>query len=549
MTRKVFVLSCDGTPLFLLQRWAQEGHLPTFKRLLDEGAIGDLESVFPPITGPAWTSFMTGRNPGKHGVADWYVRSENSYKLRPVDSRFVSASTLWDECREGGKRIISLGLPMNYPPPEVDGIVVSGLETPGTQCAAYPPEVGEEILRAVPGFRTHLQEVYRPGQEQRAIDDLLEITDIQSNVALHFVDRDDWDLMVLHHQSSDWAMHFFWHAMDPEHPRHTPEAKAAAGDAILDVFKRIDAGFAKILERLDDDTNVIVVSDHGFGVLDKYLYLNNWLLQQGLLRLKTDAATRVRRGMFRSGFTPSNLYRIAEKVGVNKFAFRMDKAKRVNLLSRAFLSSDNIDWPSTQAYSVGNIGQIYVNLRGREPQGCVEPGAEYEALRDRLITEALQLADPETGETVIESAHRKEELYDGPHLEQMPDILLFPRGFRYQAGGLSQFMSNKLMEPSFAYTGGHRMNGVLLMQGPDVKPGGVEGARLIDMAPTILHLLSLPVPADMDGTVLSQALSVEQEVALRGDAAAHTTQSASEGYSEEEEREIAERLKSLGYVE
>lgn len=547
MSAKVFVLSCDGAPLFLVERWAREGHLPAFAKLLETGVKGDLESVYPPITGPAWTSFLTGRNPGKHGIGDWYVRAVDSYRLRPVDSTSIGCSTIWDECREGGKRIVSLGLPMNYPPPKVNGVVISGLETPGTRCATYPPETADEILRAVPGFRTHLHEVYRPGREQRALDDLLEITDIQNRVGLHMLNRDDWDLMVLHHQSSDWAMHFFWHAMDPNHPRHTPDARSAAGDAILRVFKEIDAGLQRILDRLDEGTNVIVISDHGFGILDKYLYLNNWLLQLGLLRLKRDRSTRVQRALFERGFTPSNLYRMAERVGVHKFAFRMGKASRVSLLSRMFLSQDNIDWDATKAYSVGNIGQVYVNLRGREPRGCVAPGDAYEAVRDQVIETALTLEDPETGERVIERAYRKEELYSGQYVDDLPDVLLFPRELRYQAGGLSQFMSNRLMEPSFAYTGGHRMNGVLMMQGPGIAAGEVDGARLIDVAPTLLHLLSLPVPDDMDGIVLEPARAAAEEVGRRADAA--TREGAGEGYSAEEEREIAERLKSLGYVE
>ena len=549
MAPKVFVLSCDGAPLFLVERWAREGHLPAFASLLEGGAKGDLESVYPPITGPAWTSFMTGRNPGKHGVADWYVRSQGSYKLRPVDSTSIGVSTIWDEAREGGKRIISLGLPMNYPPPKVNGIVVSGLETPGTQCATFPPEVGERITKAIPTFRTHLQEVYRPGGEKRAIDDLLEITDIQSDVALHMLDtEEDWDLLLLHHQSSDWAMHFFWHAMDPEHPRYSDASNAAAGNAILDVFRRIDDGLGRILSKLPEDTTVLVVSDHGFGVLDKYLYLNNWLLELGLLKLKVDAKTQITRAMFKMGFTPSNVYRLAEKLGLNKFAFRMDKTSRVNILSKMFLSSDDIDWPATQAYSVGNIGQVYVNLKGREPQGRVAQGREYEEVRDRIIASALELTDPDTGEKVIEKAQRKEEVYSGPFTHDLPDVLLVPQGFRYQAGGLTQFMSNRLMEPSFAYTGGHRMNGILLLSGPGVEPGEVDGARLIDIAPSILHLLGLAVPADMDGVVLPQLRGDEASVATRPDAAA-ATDSASDGYSEEEEREVAERLRSLGYVE
>lgn len=549
MSPRVFVLGVDGAPLSLMRRWAEEGHLPTFQRLLSEGAFGDLESVFPPLTAPAWTSFLTGRNPGKHGVGDWYVTTPGSYRLRPVDSRSIRCSTIWDEVREGGKKIVSLGLPMNYPPPEVEGIVVAGLESPGSGCAAFPESVQAEVMRVIPDFRTRLREAYRPGRAEPVIHDVLSLVDIQSKLAQHFLHTAEWDLFVLQQQAPDWAMHFFWHCMDTGHPRYTEEEARRYGDAILRVFKRIDQGFAKIVESLPPHTDVMVVSDHGFGPLDKFVYLNIWLMSLGLLQLKRDPLTRVKRLLFDLGVTPSALYRLAERTGANKFAFRAGKESRYKILSRLFLSQDNIDWPRTKAYSIGNIGQVYVNVKGREPEGSVEPGAEYEAVRDEIMASALAWTDPDTGENVISRAERKENVYSGPYMDELPDVLLFPREFRYQGAGLSEFMSNRLMGHTFAFTGGHRMEGLLLAWGPHVQSRHIEQASIIDITPTILHLLGLPIPSDMDGRVLLECLdeAVAQGVDRKESASAASARG--EGYSPEEEREVAQRLRALGYFD
>ena len=549
MSRKVFILGVDGAPLRLLRDWAEKGALPTFARLFSEGAYGDLESVYPPVTAPAWTSFLTGRNPGKHGISDWYARAPGSYRLRPVDSTYIKSATMWDEAREGGRKVVSLGLPMNYPPPQVDGIIVSGLESPGGKCYSFPESIQDEVARVVPEFRTHLSEAYRPGRAEPVIKDLLDLVDVQSRLAKHFLRTAEWDLFVLQQQASDWSMHFFWHCMDSQHPRYTAKEARLYGDVIQRVFRRIDDGLGEILELLPPDTDVVVVSDHGFGSLEKFVFINNWLMQLGLLHLKKDPATRVKRVLFDLGITPDILYRAAERLGMNKLAFRAGKALRYNLLSTLFLSQNNIDWSRTKAYSVGSVGQVYVNLKGREPEGVVEPGGDYEAVRDQIISAIPRLADPDTGETVISRAVRKEEMYHGPYLDTLPDVLLFTRDFRYQGGGLSEFMSNRLVAPSFAFTGTHRMEGVLMAYGPSIKPGPTTGASILDIAPTVLHLLGLPVPEDMDGRVLVECLSdgASQGVAHKEQASAQADRGT--GYSREDELEIAQRLRDLGYIE
>jgi predicted AlkP superfamily phosphohydrolase/phosphomutase len=230
----------------------------------------------------------------------------------------------------------------------------------------------------------------------------------------------------------------------------------------------------------------------------------------------------------------------------------MDKRRGgYKMLRRFFLSFADVDWKRSQAYAVGYIGQIFINTLGREPQGLVAPGEEYRRVRASIVEKLRALRDPADGAPLVDEIYLKEDIYSGPYLEDAPDIVFFPRNLETIAFGDFEFPSNKLVEPAYAISGHHRMNGILFMRGPGVKPGvELGGASIIDMAPTILYNLGLPVPDDMDGQVLQAAYA--PEVFERRP----VTFSQGEGgekpgepdYSEEDQAEIEERLRSLGYL-
>jgi predicted AlkP superfamily phosphohydrolase/phosphomutase len=293
------------------------------------------------------------------------------------------------------------------------------------------------------------------------------------------------------------------------------------------------------------------MSDHGFGPFYKYIYLNNWLLENKLLSLGRGLTTRLKYALFSMHVTPSSLYRLLDRLGLVRAAFKASKKQRHDLLATFFLSWRDIDWTKTKAYSFGNVGQIFINLRGREPQGIVEPGEEYAELREQIISMLAELRDPETGAQLAEHIYRREEVYSGEQAKELPDILLLPLNMEYGATGLSAFVSNQVVAPSFAYSGSHRMEGVFMLSGHGVRPGSVvQGAQIVDMAPTILHLLGLAVPRDMDGRVLTEAfdqgflatrpVEYSDEAAIPGP--------VGRGLSEEEAEQVTERLRGLGYV-
>jgi predicted AlkP superfamily phosphohydrolase/phosphomutase len=223
------------------------------------------------------------------------------------------------------------------------------------------------------------------------------------------------------------------------------------------------------------------------------------------------------------------------------------------LLKTLFLSFEDVDWSQTQAYSLGNVGQIYVNLAGREPLGCVQPGAEYEQVREDIIARLWELRDPETGEGVVEAVYRREEVYSGDQLEHAPDILFLPRRLEYFGFGEYEFGSHKIIEAmKRGISGTHRMDGVFLAYGGAVQPGVVfEDAQIIDLAPTILHLMGEPVPEHMDGIVLHEMLRGPVLPAQRSgqpDEWKNQPSGDNGGLTEEEIQALTDRLRSLGYV-
>jgi predicted AlkP superfamily phosphohydrolase/phosphomutase len=241
------------------------------------------------------------------------------------------------------------------------------------------------------------------------------------------------------------------------------------------------------------------------------------------------------------------VYSIVLTFGLGKLRRTLDKRRGGRaLLKRFFLSFSDVDWSRTRAYSIGYIGEAHINLKGREPQGIVEPGEEYERVRDDVINSLRELELPD-GTPLVEHIWKKEEIYHGAHLANAPDILFLPRNLETIAFGDFEFGSNKVIEKSFGVSSSHRMNGLFIASGAGIKNAGeFRGAQLIDLAPTILHLMGLPVPTDMDGRVLTEALADARTVEYGGTSEASAT--TTEGYSEEEEKEVIERLADLGYI-
>ncbi len=552
---RVLVIGLDGITFDLLGPWIEAGELPNLQRLMQQGAWGKLRTTLPPISSSSWSSFLTGVNPGKHGLVDFVYPGTDSYKVTMVNATSRRTRALWNWLNEAGLKVGLLGIPTTYPTEPVDGFMVSGFLAPGPESEwAYPPQLKEELAAELGEFQLAPNERYRSTRWlDRFLDDLTASVENRTQAALYLMRNKPWDLFAVVYWDTDMVQHETWRLLDPGHPRYDAAEAAAHRDRILAFHRKVDADVGRLLAEADADpeTLVMVMSDHGFGPVHSFFLTNNWLAQVGLLQFKQNPQTSLKKLLFRLGFTPLRMFRISKAVGLGSLRRKVRFQQKSGLMNRIFLSFDDVDWARTKAFSIGSFGQVYINLAGVHPQGTVQPGPEYEQLKEWIVDQASALRDPRTGEPLVERVYHREEVYSGAYIERTPDLILQPRGWQYMAFGHADFGSNQLVEPIIGLSGHHRLDGVVMLAGAGVKPGTrLEGARILDLAPTILHALGVAVPQAMDGRVLSEAFEASSAVArpvAYSQADVYKDGEAPE-MSDEEMAEVQEKLRGWGYA-
>lgn len=554
---KTVVIGLDGAPYPLIKQWAASGDMPNVARLIERGAFGILNSTIPVHSPTAWASFITGLNPGQHGVYDFVRREPGSYELKVVRADQIPGASIWKLLSDHGRDVGVMNVPMTYPPEPVNGFLLSGLGTPDYTVYSYPPEMTEELNAQ--GYRVNKKFFFVAERQDEWLDDIHAITEIRGQTAVRLMRERPWDFFMVVFRNSDEICHFYWHHMDTSHPAHDPGAPAHYKTAIRDLYHNIDRWVGDIVAAAGADANIFIMSDHGAGPLYRDVFLNEWLIEQGWLVLKDDAA---REGWFNTarklGVTRENISNTLTRLNLHRVEVLIKRAlgDRIRVLPRddrpEFVNA--IDWSRTRAYSFGYYGQVFINLHGREPNGIVPP-AEYDTLRDEIARRMADMVDPADGKPVVDRVYRREELYHGRHLDEAPDLLAIMRDFTYMTRKGYEFAAQRgvlFREPYTGETGSHRLEGTLVAAGPDI--AAVPAYRptdIQDLAPTLLHLQGCPIPGYMDGRLLEDLFIPEfmqnhppqienREIEWRTDGAG--------GWSAEAEAEITERLKNLGYL-
>ncbi len=538
------MIGIDGATLEAIRPWAEEGDLPNLGRLMAEGAYGALESTLPPVTAPAWPTFATGKNPGKHGVFDFIRPMAGRFDL--VNASSLRAATLWEILSAAGRKVGIVNVPITYPPKPVNGFVIGGMLSPAEGTFTYPADLLKRYEGRLKPYRIVPSVQYKEGNEEAFIADLLDLVDRRGAYALQLMEDHRYDFLMFHFQATDILQHALWKLVDPSHPRYDGEDARRFGPAFKSVFRRIDETIGRMVDRIDGETTVIVMSDHGFGSLHYTVNVNLFLLDQGLLQLRRGVWTRLKTDLFRAGLTPASFWHLIERVGLQNYVWQVSRSTRNRVVSR-FLSFDDVDWTRTVAYSLGHVGQIYINLKGREPEGIVAPGEEYEAVRER-VTEALQgLRPPRSDIPLVDEIIPGDQVAHGPYASRGADLHLVLDGYRAVAFPLFAADHRIITSQIRGDSGCHRRHGTLIGWGEGIRSGAtVEGARIVDLAPTILHLMGLPVPDDMDGQVLDAIVSVPHPVEYRRETV--MGDGTERGLSPEESAEVERRLRSLGYL-
>ncbi len=503
--RKVMVIGLDGATWEVIQPMIEQGKLPHLASLIERGTSGNLTSVHPPVSANAWTSFATGVNAAKHGIYDFSMRRKTDYDQVPAFSFDRKHDALWNILGRHGKKVTVLRVPGTYPPEQVNGLLVSGFPTPEEQGNyTYPKELLDELSDLIDDFHLQSQVPMRDNNEEEFLEEMHRITDNLVTTTVHLMDGYEWDLLVTVFMATDGISHHFWKYLDKNHPGYQADKAQKYGEEVYRIYEKADDIIARLIAKIDEDTVVFIVSDHGSGSVYRAVFINNWLIQQGFMKLKRSFITRLRTLAFSAGFTLDNVYRIIKPLGLVRMsqgaAYRAN-SRLMKIAKKFFLSDADVDWSKTQAYSQGNFGQIYVNLKGREPKGIVSP-SEYHAVREEIIERLKTLRDPETDHPVFELILTKEEIYNGPYMEYAPDIVFYDRDMKYIAVRLLEFGSNKLIAPHPLWSGGHKMEGVYIISGQGIKEGQKLNASICDIAPTIYHILDIPIPGSVDGKVL-----------------------------------------------
>jgi len=510
--RRVFVVCVDGGTFDLIRPWVREGHLPCFERLMKEGVWAELSAEIPPITVNNTLSMVTGKNAGKHGTTHWLKKEIGTGHWRLVDSNALGNQTLWDILGKQGKKVTVLNLPLTYPPKEVNGIMVTGLLTPiSAQNITYPPRLREEIENHI-GDRYPIlpKKVFAVGKEEEYFSSLLESLEIRYRASRYLMDRYPWDFLIVHFIETDQVQHFFWNCMDESHPRHDREKSKKFGRAILQVYQRVDSILSDYLNLLDKKDYLMVVSDHGAGPLYQKFYTNNWLMKEGLLELKRDWITTLKHWLFRGGLTLQNIHQAAIRLGFSNLQTRVNRTTLFeSLLRKLFLSYHDVDWDRTKAFAMGGFGQIYINRRGEkdgDSAGAITE-EEYESRREWVISKLEELEIPDIKKRYSRKIYKKEELYLGPFLKELPDLVVMPEEGYLDPGDFEWF-SNAIFEPRTPVSGTHKPNGIFFLRGEDVRQGvELENVRIYDIAPSVLYLMDTPIPEEMDGKVLIDAFN------------------------------------------
>ncbi|HHQ47610.1 MAG TPA: hypothetical protein ENK19_01835 [Acidobacteria bacterium] len=550
---KCVLIGVDSATFDIIEPMAARGELPNFRRIMENGAWGRLNSTVPPVTPPAWTSMVTGMNPGKHGIFDFYATPSHGYDRQVVGSGAVRAATLWGLLSERGRTAGAINVPMTHPPREVNGFIIPGMQyaLDSREGFAYPQGLIEEIETAIGATyevmhgdeRAHFFDVWEDYARRWR-----EITEVRTEAILYLMDRHPVDFFMPVYYSIDAIQHLFWRHYDPDHPHHDPKLARKYGDVIPDFYRLCDANIGRIMERCDDETTVLIASDHGAGPQHKAFYLNRWLMDRGLLVVKEKYRWLLR--------LPSHiLFKVLRRMGSPAINWTVP-IKAWPLLRRrvdpreGLRLAEIIDWGRTRAFAANYTEQgIYINLRGREPRGIVEPGAEYERLRAEIADMVREIRDPDTGEALVEQVVPREEVYHGPYAGEAADLFLVMKGGTYLIqGGLL----GKLVMETTRISGTHRSEGIFLAHGPGIAAGRkVENPDITDIAATVLYAMEEPIPEDMDGRVIEAAYDPAALAARPPAPAGASAVEAGGGdgtYDEEDAAKIEDALRKLGYM-
>ena len=527
MTARTVLIGLDGATFSILDPLMAEGVMPFLRRFTASGVRAELRSVVPPLTPPAWTSLMTGRTPGYHGVFDFFQpESAESRYLRFASSSDVACETIWSMASRHGLSVTALNFPLMFPPHPLNGYVVPGGWMPWKQLrlACYPSDLYDR-LKALPGFNARelamdmaVEEKAIEGCRDEEYEDWIQFHIRREQhwfeIVQYLMREDPSDLTAVLFDGVDKLQHLCWTYLDPSYRDTLSSARQQAIRAVcLDYFRQLDTLLEQIVGLAGPLANVVIASDHGFGATTEVFHVNTWLEQHGYLAWSDGVAPP------ESGSAVLGMSDLARHV------YRLD-------------------WSRTTAYAATpSSNGIHIVTAG-QPDAPGVPRADYERFRSELTTKLRGITDPATGQPIVAGLWTREEAFPGPRGEIGPDLTLALRD-----GGLVSILpapSAVALQPRAKPSGAHRPEGVFLAAGPALRSGvSVPQLSILDVAPTLLYSLDLGIPDDLEGRLPESILAGTTSRAGSAPAAGadHPI------FDAEAEAAVLARLRALGYVE
>jgi predicted AlkP superfamily phosphohydrolase/phosphomutase len=562
MASGILMIGLDGATWNVLEPFMADGELPNLSRIREQGGWGDLRSTLPPLSAPAWSTFLTGKSPARHGVfhfVDWLEETGDRTGAGAglVDGSSIESPTLWDVAAHHDRRVGVINVPMTYPPRPVNGFMITGLLTPpDASVFTYPPELSDKL----PNYRIDLDRfiAVKPfaaleggGKQKRTvkpdlelIDEFYEMEDQRGRTALQLLQSEPWDVFTVVFTSTDRMGHYFWPYHRATDLDGSPEADELH-DAIRRFYRRIDEMIGELIAAAGEGAVVMVLSDHGMGpIYQKNTHWNTWLLEEGYVELAKASARTFDGWLLRLGIPRDRLRGLAKRIP------GLMMSKPVHALKTA--ATAEIDKQSSTAYYerwFDPVGGFRINAEGEE----------REKVRTDLMEAIAAVVDPDTGEPIVKEVQRREDCLAGPYLNQAPDVIIVMNPDYGSSDRMSNYSSIVTQRPHIGDPGSHQMEGIFMCAGAGVAATSdpYTGLRIEDIAPTVLHLLDIGVPSDMDGRVLSEIIaaggSADRDVTISETMTwwpdEETARTGDPGRVAADERAVRDRLRALGYFE
>jgi predicted AlkP superfamily phosphohydrolase/phosphomutase len=516
MTNKTFIIGLDGTTFDVLNPLIADGLMPNIQRLISMGSSGELRSTVPPISGTSWLSFATGKNPKKTGAYDFLKFDRKTKKLSGVSSNDFKGHSFWDIIEKDNKKIGLLHMPMLFPPYEIDGFMISGIGSSENWDISFPKELKQELTKyCQEKLITDIHYNQPHYDEDKFIGELNSVFDQKVKIAKYLIKEKQWDLFIWVISETDWIQHFMWKHIDESHPDYDKEKSLIYQKKFDEFWGRVDKAIGEVLDMLPTDINLIINSDHGFGKNDQTFNINAWLKAGGFLVLESSRWKNTGRKLLRF---------------INKYL----PINRIITIKQTA-----IDYEKSQAYDPGHtipFGGIYINTKNQKIKKSKKQIIEQLILEFKKTEEEFGIKF-----NIVETDEK---------WKNAPDLIVTINDCRCVVNK-TDFSSLIFKNQSFSprHTGSHRMNGIFIAKGPNIRQTKIENASLVDIAPTVLHLFGNKIPSDIDGRVLSEIFTPDWLTQRQIVTSDKTNESIDSSRADKgREDELKQKLKDLGYM-